>query len=99
MFRTIVTLFALLPLVLVAQTGSAADKGRLWRVESAQHQVSYLFGTMHSDDPRVTELPALVNAAFTGATSVTLEMERAVDAGDGREDVSTRERVAGLDTR
>ena len=75
MFRTIVTLFALLPLVLVAQTGSAADKGRLWRVESAQHQVSYLFGTMHSDDPRVTELPALVNAAFTGATSVTLEME------------------------
>src|SRR5262245_12964582 len=32
-------------------------KGRLWKVEKAGVEPSYLFGTMHVTDPRVTALP------------------------------------------
>lgn len=35
---------------------------------------SWLFGTMHSDDPRVTRLPAPVLAAFDSAAVVVLEV-------------------------
>jgi len=44
-------------------TGQAAEKGLLWKVEAPNGKVSYLFGTMHSDDPRVNDFsPALLKA-------------------------------------
>jgi uncharacterized protein YbaP (TraB family) len=41
----------------------AQDKGLLWKLEAPGGKTSYLFGTMHSDDPRVTDLrPAAMQA-------------------------------------
>ncbi len=54
--------WALLVLALPAVAGDLGA-GLLWRVESSQGKVGYLFGTMHSHDERVTTFsPALENA-------------------------------------
>lgn len=49
-------------------------KGLLWRIEGAGPQPSYLFGTIHSSDPRVLRLAPPVLAAFDGAASFTMEL-------------------------
>jgi len=70
-------LFVLLACTAVAFAAEAADSfdsGLLWRVESTGVAPSYLFGTMHSDDPGVVKLPMPVQRAFDQAQSVTLEV-------------------------
>jgi uncharacterized protein YbaP (TraB family) len=47
-----------------SQLSVAADQGLLWQVESAEGKVSYLLGTIHADDPRVTEFPPKLLEAF-----------------------------------
>ena len=59
---------------------SKFDKGLLWKIEAPGVAPSYLFGTIHSDDPRVTVLPAPVAKAFDG--SKRFVMEALID-GDG----------------
>lgn len=54
--------------------GQGPAHGLLWRIEGAGSRPSYLFGTMHSDDARVTRLPYEVTNALLGARSVTLEL-------------------------
>ena len=65
-------------LCLLVTTATAAqgrfDAGLLWRIERAGSTPSYLFGTMHSDDPGVVDLPAPVRQAFDQADAVTLEV-------------------------
>ena len=65
-------------LCLLAATGTAAqgrfESGLLWRIERPGSTPSYLFGTMHSDDPGVVDLPAPVRKAFDQADAVTLEV-------------------------
>jgi hypothetical protein len=65
-------------LCLLVTTASAAqgrfDAGLLWRIERAGSTPSYLFGTMHSDDPAVVDLAAPVRQAFDQADAVTLEV-------------------------
>ena len=49
----------------------------LWRVSKPDQpdlKPSYLFGTMHVTDKRITELPEAVNKALTGASTVALEV-------------------------
>jgi len=49
--------------------------GLLWRIEPADGAApSYLFGTIHSEDPRVLALPAPVLAAFGAARALVLEV-------------------------
>lgn len=57
----------------------APTRGLLWRIERDGH-VSYLFGTIHSDDPRVLQLPAAVDRAFTRTDSFVME---ALPSADG----------------
>lgn len=57
-----------------AQASDPFDSGLLWKVEGAGATPSYLFGTMHSDDPAVVDLPAPVRRAFDQAGSLTLEV-------------------------
>jgi len=57
-----------------AAAADSFDSGLLWRVERAGVTSSYLFGTMHSDDPGVVKLPKPVQRAFDQAQSVTLEV-------------------------
>lgn len=52
----------------------AHGTGLLWKVERPGVPASYVFGTIHSEDERVTTLPAPVQAAFDQARSFTMEM-------------------------
>lgn len=65
-----------------ALTGIAAqaaaqrfDQGLLWRVEREGAAASHLFGTIHVDDKRVTDLPPEVARAVDSARSVTVELD------------------------
>ncbi len=48
-------------------------KGLLWKVEKQGTAPSYLFGTMHMTDPRVTTLTPSAEQAFEGADIVVIE--------------------------
>ncbi|MBK1721516.1 TraB/GumN family protein [Thiocystis violacea] len=51
------------------------ERGLLFEVRSASSSApSFLFGTMHSEDPRVTGLPATVQAAFDACPGLALEV-------------------------
>lgn len=72
-YRSLVWLFIY---CLSCQVAWAADeKGILWRIEGAANQPSYLLGTIHSDDVRVTNVPASVAQAFQQADSFSGEIE------------------------
>lgn len=81
----------------------AYGQGLLWRIEVPGAPPNYLFGTMHSSDPRVVALPGPVAQALAAARSVTLEsrldsslaarMTEAMLFRDGR----TLPQVAGRD--
>ncbi|MFQ5545722.1 MAG: TraB/GumN family protein [Acidiferrobacterales bacterium] len=59
-----------------AQTGRLAkfSRGLLWKIESPGREASYLFGTMHSADPRVTDVHQSVRDALNNASSFTMEL-------------------------
>jgi len=52
----------------------AAGDGMLWKVQAGHGPVSYLFGTIHVDDPRVTALAEPVNAALESVQSFMMEV-------------------------
>jgi len=54
-------------------------KGLLWRLEKDGREPSFLFGTMHMTDPRVTDLPAAARAAFDTSTTVVIETTEILD--------------------
>jgi uncharacterized protein YbaP (TraB family) len=54
-------------------------KGLLWKIEIGQAPPSYLFGTMHVTDPRVTTLPAKAARAFESAGTVVIETTEILD--------------------
>jgi uncharacterized protein YbaP (TraB family) len=49
-------------------------KGILWQIDSPSGKSSYLFGTIHVDDPRITNLHPTINQAITRSRSMTLEL-------------------------
>ncbi len=48
-------------------------QGVLFRVSTPEAPVSYVYGTVHSEDPRILKLPAPVEQALEGAVSFTME--------------------------
>ncbi|WP_292147164.1 TraB/GumN family protein, partial [Mesorhizobium sp.] len=54
-------------------------KGLLWKLEKSGEQPSYLFGTMHMTDPRVTTLPAYAQKAFDAAGTLIIETTDVLD--------------------
>ncbi|HMK81205.1 MAG TPA: TraB/GumN family protein [Xanthobacteraceae bacterium] len=55
----------------------------LWRIERKGVPTSYLFGTIHSTDERVTTLSPAVTAAFNASRTVALEIvERPAESGE-----------------
>jgi uncharacterized protein YbaP (TraB family) len=88
----------LLLLVCLQASSALAEAGRqrglLWEIGRAGQPASYLFGTIHSEDPAVLALPAPVQQAFDTAERVVLEVQLDMDAmlfssqvmllGDGR---------------
>ncbi|GLQ06252.1 TraB/GumN family protein [Sneathiella chinensis] len=51
----------------------AYDNGRLWQVEKPGGPSSFVFGTMHSKDPRILYLPGIVMQAFTSSPVAIFE--------------------------
>lgn len=74
-FSMVTRLFVLW--LLLVSSAFAAEQGLLWHI-SGKGVDSHLFGTMHSEDPRVTTLPAVVERHYAAATTVVLEV--ALDA-------------------
>lgn len=54
-------------------------KGLLWRIENAEGEPSWLFGTMHMTDPRVLALTGEAQAAFDAASTVVIETTDILD--------------------
>lgn len=50
------------------------DKTLLWKVERSGLRPSYVFGTIHSEDPRVADLSASVIQAFRFSNAYAMEM-------------------------
>jgi uncharacterized protein YbaP (TraB family) len=67
-----VVLFFLL--AAITQAGSDRGHGLLWEISKTGQVPSHLFGTIHSEDPEVVDLPAPVRQVFDVANSVVLEM-------------------------
>ena len=72
---------SLLSLVLVGFSFSAqaTDKGLFWKLESPKGVVSYLFGTIHTDDNRVSDISPKVVAAISSVDTFMME------AGENRD--------------
>lgn len=62
-------------IVVLFSSTLAAEQALLWKVQSPRGAVSFLFGTIHSDDPRVLDLPKPISLAFDKAKTVVLEMD------------------------
>ena len=60
--------------LLVCGQTHAGEKGLFWQLESPTGQVSYLFGTMHTDDNRVTDFSPRVLEALKNADTFMLEV-------------------------
>ena len=56
-----------------SKNGGRYARGVLWKIERNDLAPSFLFGTIHTDDPRVLNLPAPVQEAFDGSDSFTME--------------------------
>ncbi|TIN36152.1 MAG: polysaccharide biosynthesis protein GumN, partial [Mesorhizobium sp.] len=54
-------------------------RGLLWKLEKPGEEPSYLFGTMHMTDARVTTLPAAAQKAYEGADTIIIETTDALD--------------------
>lgn len=57
-----------------ADTAAKFSEGLLWKIEKTDTQPSYVFGTIHLDDARVTDLPAPVKKSFARSKNFTMEM-------------------------
>jgi uncharacterized protein YbaP (TraB family) len=65
---------------IVAEAAATPNgKGLLWKLEKTGEKPSWLFGTMHMTDPRVTVLPAAAQKAFDGADTVVIETTEVLD--------------------
>ena len=53
--------------------------GLLWKLEKAGEKPSFLFGTMHMTDPRVTQLTPASQNAFEAADTVVIETTEILD--------------------
>ena len=54
-------------------------KGLLWKLEKPGEKPSFLFGTMHMTDPRVTTLPPAAQKAYDAADTVIIETTDVLD--------------------
>ncbi len=54
-------------------------KGLLWKLEKSGEKPSYLFGTMHMTDTRVTTLPPAAKLAYDGAGTIIIETTDVLD--------------------
>jgi uncharacterized protein len=66
--------FLFIFLIIFVQIASATDKGLFWQMQSPTGITSYLFGTMHSDDNRVTDFSPRVIDALKSVDTFMMEV-------------------------
>lgn len=73
--------FALTPAFFLAygQLALAKDVGLLWKLQAPSGKVSHLFGTMHSDDPRINDFTPALKEALKGSEAFMMEVLPASD--------------------
>jgi len=54
-------------------------KGTLWKIEKAGLEPSWLFGTMHMTDPRVSTLSAKAQSAYESTRTIVIETTDVLD--------------------
>lgn len=59
--------------VSAAEPAARYSKGLLWKIESPGAAANYLFGTIHSDDTRVTALPDAVTRSLDASSRFVME--------------------------
>jgi uncharacterized protein YbaP (TraB family) len=73
--RVLIALVAFATLVAGAPAAAAGhEHGLLWKVSGHGYQPSWLFGTIHSSDPRVTRLTPPLTHAFDSSSSYSMEL-------------------------
>src|SRR5215470_7605181 len=72
-YAVAVGFFPLIALLAVAARAEPFDRGVLWRLERLGAAPSYVFGTLHSADPRVTTLVPAVARAFAACRTFAME--------------------------
>jgi hypothetical protein len=77
-----------------AAAGVKNGDGLLWRIEKPGLQPSYLFGTMHSTDPRLDRVVARTRPLITRSRSIAVELGELVTPGL-KEDALARIAFAG----
>jgi len=70
---------ALFLLALQLHADSGLGRGLLWKIEGAAARPSYILGTMHSEDPRIVNLPPAVKTVFERADSFSAELNMQAD--------------------
>ncbi len=63
----------------LAFAAQATEKGLFWKLESPTGKTSYLFGTMHTDDNRVSELTPKMLDAMKSVDTFVMEAEPTQD--------------------
>ncbi|OOZ36311.1 TraB/GumN family protein [Solemya velesiana gill symbiont] len=71
MLWLLLLLLLLSGLVLAQPSG---DNGLLYRIQAPGGEISYLFGTIHSEDKRVMDLPGPVGDAFQHSRRLAIEV-------------------------
>jgi uncharacterized protein YbaP (TraB family) len=66
--------------LIAASPSSGPAHGLLWEIGRKDSAPSYLFGTMHSEDPGIISLAPAVERAFTESRQVILEVNMDADA-------------------
>jgi uncharacterized protein YbaP (TraB family) len=79
-YTTFLSLFALLLWLASLAAEETLEQGLLFEVRSEAGKRSHLFGTIHSENDRVMELPAQVEDAFDSARSFVMEVVPDADA-------------------
>lgn len=76
-------LSTLLPAMFIgaAHAAQTKDIGLLWKLESPTGKVSHLFGTMHSDDPRINDFSPALKQALKESEAFMMEVLPASDPG------------------
>lgn len=64
---------AFMLLLSISVLAQATEKGLFWKMESPSGQVSYLFGTIHTDDNRVTDFPPCILDALKSVDLFVME--------------------------
>lgn len=57
-------------------------RGRFWQIKSPEGNVSHLWGTWHSSDPLILDLPDAVRGAINSSTVVAVEVDYVLKSRD-----------------